>query len=188
MSAFFLEHVVLGYIFICLCRICDVTLQTTRTILVVRGERLKAAVIGFFEVIIYVLVLNAIFNNLDNLGNLISYALGFASGNFVGGIVEEKLAIGIQHIQVITMKEPIKLAELLREQGFGITVLEGSGRSGPTFVLQTLLERKHAKSFSRFVADWDENVFMIISDAKQYRGGVVRGNKNMGAAYAKKGK
>ena len=188
MPTFFLEHTVLGYCFISLARVCDVTLSTTRTILIVRGERLKAALIGFFEVLIYVLVLNAIFNNLDNVGNLIAYAVGFATGNYVGGIVEEKLAIGIQYIQVITMKEPLKLAELLREQGYGVTVLEGSGRSGPAFVLETLVERKQTKAFSGIVADWDEHVFMIVSDAKQYRGGVVGKKRSGGAAYAGNGK
>ena len=188
MPALFIQYTFLGYLFIFCARICDVTLQTTRTILVVRGERLKAACIGFFEVILYVVVLNAIFGNLDNLGNLFSYALGFATGNYVGGFVEEKLAIGIQQIEVITRKEPLRLAEILREQGFGVTVLEGAGRSGPQFVLRALLERKQAKDFSKIVADWDEDVFMIISDAKKYRGGVVGKNKNAGAAYARKGK
>lgn len=188
MPAIFLKYAVLGYIFIFLSRICDVTLQTTRTILLVRGERLKAACIGFFEVLLYVIVLNAIFDNLDNIGNLFSYALGFATGNYVGGFVEEKLAIGIQYIQVITLKEPLKLAEVLRENGYGVTVLEGSGRTGPRFVLQALLERRQAQTFSKVVADWDEDVFMIVSDAKKYRGGVMAKNKNAGAAYARKGK
>ena len=112
MPAIFLEHAVWGYIFVFAARICDVTMQTLRMMMVVRGEKLKGACIGFFEVILYVSVLNAVFNSLDNIGNLIAYALGYATGWYVGLTVEEKLAIGIQHIQVITMKEPLQLAEI----------------------------------------------------------------------------
>ncbi len=188
MPGIFMEYAVLGYIFIFLARICDVSLQTCRMILVVRGERLKAACIGFFEVIIYVVALNVIFDNLDNIGNLLAYACGFAAGNYIGGIVEEKLAIGIQFIQLITMKEPLKLAELLREQGYGVTVLEGSGRSGPQFVLQVLLERKQVKEFSKAVSAWDEDVFMIVTDAKKYYGGIMFKSKKPAAALDRKGK
>jgi uncharacterized protein YebE (UPF0316 family) len=185
MPGVFREYVALGYLFIFLARICDVSLQTLRMILVVRGERLKAACIGFFEVIIYVVALNIIFDNLNNIGNLLAYACGFATGNFVGGFVEEKLAIGIQFIQLITMKEPLKLAELLRKQDYGVTVLEGSGRSGPQFVLQVLLERKRVKEFFQAVYEWDEAAFMILTDAKKYRGGIMR---KPGMAMARKGK
>jgi len=187
MPAIFLEYTLLGYLFIFIARICDVTLQTLRMILVVRGERVKGACIGFFEVILYVVVLNAIFNNLGNIGNLIAYALGYATGNLTGGLLEEKLAIGIQHIQVISMKDPLRLAEILRERGYGVTVLEGRGRSGPQFVLQVLLERKQVELFSGIVAEWDQDVFMIVSDAKKYRGGFVKNVKQRRAANAKKG-
>jgi uncharacterized protein YebE (UPF0316 family) len=185
MPGIFREFAVLGYFFIFIARICDVSLQTLRMILMVRGERLKAACIGFFEVIIYVIALNIIFDNLNNIGNLLAYAFGFATGNFVGGFVEEKLAIGIQFIQLITMKEPLKLAELLRQQDYGVTVLEGAGRSGPQFVLEVLLERKRVKGFSQEVAEWDEAAFMIVTDAKKYRGGIM---KKPGMAVARKGK
>ena len=188
MSILFTDYVILGYLFIFMSRILDVSCATLRMILVVRGERLKAACIGFFEVMLYVFVLNVIFDNLDNIGNLLAYALGFATGNYVGGYVEEKLAIGIQQFQVITNKEPLLLAEALRGKGYGVTVLEGSGRTGPKYVLQALLERKQAKTFSKTVADWDPDVFMIISDAKKYRGGFVGKGSSAGAIHAGKGK
>ena len=179
MPSLFLEYAILGYLFIFFARVFDVSLQTLRMILVVRGERLRAAFVGFFEVMVYIFVLNLIVNNLTNIGNLLAYALGYSSGNYVGGLIEEKLALGIQHIQVITRKEPLQLAGHLRDMGYGVTVLEGSGRSGPQFVLMVLLERKQVQSFSKTVSDWDQDVFMIISDAKKYRGGVMSKNRSM---------
>ncbi|MEA4892983.1 MAG: DUF2179 domain-containing protein [Peptococcaceae bacterium] len=169
-------------------RICDVSLQTLRTILVVRGERLKGACLGFFEVIIYVVAFNAILGSLDNLGNLLAYALGFASGNYIGGMVEEKLAFGIQSAQIITMKEPLNLACRLRELGYGVTIIEGSGRTGTQFLLQTLVERKHMHELSKVVDEWDRDNFMIVTDARSYQGGTVSKQKQTKAALNKKGK
>jgi uncharacterized protein YebE (UPF0316 family) len=166
----------------------DVTLQTTRMILMVRGERLKAACIGFFEVIIYVTALNLIFDNLNNIGNLLAYALGFSSGNYIGGVVEEMLAIGVQMVQVITMKDPLRLAAKLREIGYGVTVLEGQGHTGPQFVLQVLLSRKELSRLSKTVHDWDKDHFMIITDAKKYHGGIMPKSRRHLESYVRKGK
>ncbi|MDR1194732.1 MAG: DUF5698 domain-containing protein [Peptococcaceae bacterium] len=186
--AIFTQYPILGYLFIFLARIMDVTLQTTRMILMVRGERLKAACIGFFEVIIYVTALNIIFDNLNNLGNLLAYALGFSSGNYIGGVVEELLAIGVQMVQVITMKEPLGLAARLREIGYGVTVLEGQGHTGPQFILQVLVSRKEVPRLSKAVDDWDKGHFMIITDAKKYHGGIMPKSRRAMEKYAKKGK
>jgi len=73
-----------GYLFIFLARVCDVSLATIRTLMVVRGQKLYAASIGFVEVIIYILALGKIFSDLNNPFNLFFYALGFATGNYVG--------------------------------------------------------------------------------------------------------
>ena len=186
MPAIFAEYAVLGYVFIFLARILDVSLQTVRMILVVRGERLKAAMIGFFEVIVYVVALNVIFDNLNNIGNLMAYAFGFASGNYVGGIVEEKLAIGVQFVQIITMRNPLKLAVHLREHGFGVTVLEGQGHTGPQFVLQVLSDRKELPKLTKTVAHWDEENFMIVTDARKYRGGIMPKTRKPLATAARK--
>jgi uncharacterized protein YebE (UPF0316 family) len=184
----FAEYTFLGYLFIFFARILDVSLQTTRMILMVRGERVKAACIGFFEVIIYVIALNVIFDNLNILGNLLAYAFGFAAGNYIGGRVEEKLAIGVQFIQIISMKEPLRLAGRLREIGYGVTVLEGQGRSGPQFVLQVLSDRKEMPRLFQTVADWDEDNFMVVTDAKKYRGGIMPKTREPLPAAERKGK
>ena len=94
-----------GYLFIFAARVCDVSLATIRTLMVVRGQKLYAAIIGFFEVIIYILALGKIFSDLSNPLNLLFYALGFATGNYVGTFLEGKLAVGVFTAQVITLKK-----------------------------------------------------------------------------------
>lgn len=162
-----------GYLFIFFARICDVSLATMRTLMVVRGQRLYAALIGFFEVIIYIVALNKIFDNLDNLLNLLSYAAGFATGNYVGSYLEEKLAVGTFTVQVITLKSPLELTERLRSMGFGVTVIEGIGREGTRYILQIILKRKQFGVLRREVDQWDNTAFWTIFDARLTRGGVL---------------
>lgn len=130
-----------GYLFIFFARVIDVSLATMRTLMIVRGKGFIAGSIGFFEVIIYITALNKVVGGLDNPINLIVYALGFATGNFMGSYIEEKLAIGLTTIQIITERHDICIS--IREMGFGVTVLEGKGKEGVKQVLMVSLPRKN---------------------------------------------
>ena len=87
-------------VLIFLARICDVSIGTMRIIFVSKGKRNIAPILGFFEVLIWITAISKIMENLDNYVNFIAYAAGFATGNFVGMIIEEKLAMGILMIRV----------------------------------------------------------------------------------------
>lgn len=164
--------IVAGYFFIFLARICDVSLGTLRTIMLVRGQRFYAAAFGFFEVMIYVVALSRIFSTLDNPFSLLIYAAGFATGNIVGGTLEEKLAVGILTVQVITLKEPLALTEVLRSEGYGVTAIEGQGREGVRYILQVILARRNLPKLRKIVDDWDDCAFLTVFDAKMTKGGI----------------
>lgn len=89
---------ILTALFILLARVIDVSLGTIRILLLMQGSRLYAAIIGFFEFLIYIFILGTVVQHLDNPLNLITYSLGFALGNFIGSLFEEKIAIG--HVTV----------------------------------------------------------------------------------------
>src|SRR3989338_8300095 len=78
-----------------LARVCDVSVGTVRLILLYRGRRVLAPLLGFFEVLIWLLAVRQIMFNLTNPVVFISFAAGFAAGNYVGIILEEKLAVGL---------------------------------------------------------------------------------------------
>ena len=161
-----------GYLFIFFARICDVSLSTVRMLMVVRGKRLYAAAIGFFEVIIYITALNLIFSNLTNPLNLLVYAAGFATGNYIGSFIEEKLAVGTLTVQVITMRLPLELTEKLRAKGYGVTVIEGQGREGKRYILQIILPRKRVNHLRKEIDEWDCEAFWTVFDARTTRGGI----------------
>lgn len=128
-------------LFIFLARIIDVSLGTLRIIFVTKGMRRVAPIIGFFEVFIWLLAISRIMQNLDNWVCYVAYAAGFASGNLIGMLIEEKLAIGHEMIRVITRKDATTLIDELRETGHGVTWVSAQGVEGDVAVLYIIARR-----------------------------------------------
>ncbi|TYP51332.1 DUF2179 domain-containing protein [Thermosediminibacter litoriperuensis] len=162
----------LGYLFIFSARVCDVSLSTVRTLMVVRGHRIQAAIIGFFEVIIYITALSQVVGKLGDPLNLLAYALGFATGNYAGSLLEEKLALGLTTVQVIT-QDP-ELSEKLRNRGFGVTMLQGMGKEGTRHVLVIYLARKSLPDLIDLIEREDESAFITVMDTKSAKGGYFK--------------
>ncbi|KYO68705.1 DUF2179 domain-containing protein [Thermovenabulum gondwanense] len=164
-----------GYLFIFFARVADVSLATIRTIMIVKGHRLQAAIIGFFEVIIYITALTQVVGKLNNPLNLLSYALGFATGNFVGSFIEEKLALGYTTVQVITQRS--RLCEKIRNCGFGVTTLNGMGKEGIREVLMISTARKDLPKLISLIEEEDDTAFITVLDTKSAKGGYFKQNK-----------
>jgi uncharacterized protein YebE (UPF0316 family) len=167
-----MHDTIIGLLLIFFARVLDMSMATTRTIFVVKGKKLAAAGIGFFESIIYVLALQKVFQNLDNPLSLIVYGLGFAVGNVVGITIEGKMAMGYITVQVITMIDPLGFSAILREQGYGVTVVAGEGKEGTRHILQIVLCRKDLSRLRDLINNWDKNAFVTIFDARTIKGGI----------------
>ncbi|MFY9370479.1 MAG: DUF2179 domain-containing protein [bacterium] len=161
----------LGYFLIFAARVLDMSMATIRLLLLVRGKRFQAAVIGFFEVLIYILALNMVVNNLDNIFNLLVYSLGFAAGNYVGSYVEEKMALGHATVQVIPKEKDEDMAAELRKLGYGVTVVTGSGREGPRRILIITIKRKSLPELMRVIDELDRDSFVTVMDTQFIHGG-----------------
>jgi uncharacterized protein YebE (UPF0316 family) len=161
-----------GYLFIFCARVVDVSLATIRTLMIVRGNRLCAAFIGFFEVIVYITALNRVVGGLNNPANLLAYALGFATGNYVGSFIEEKLAFGLTTVQIITAKP--EMVEDIRQKGFGVTVMEGMGKEGSRQVLVVSLSRKALPILMNVIEQRDPAAFITVMDTKATYGGYFK--------------
>lgn len=161
-----------GYLFIFFARVTDVTLSTIRMLMVVQGRKVQAAIIGFFEVSIYVTALGKVVNSLDNIWNLLAYALGFACGNYVGITIENRIALGNLAAQVVLKVESSEeLVKKLRESGFGVTVLEGHGREGTREILNLAINRKDLDKLKGIVYDYDKDAFITTSSVNPISGG-----------------
>lgn len=164
----FLHTPVFNYIllplFIFCLRICDVTLDTLRIIFVSKGYKFIAPIIGFFEILIWIVAISRIFQNLDNWVCYVAYAAGFATGNYVGLLVDEKLAIGHEIIRVITKIDAQKLIDNLRMAGYGVTSVKATGMDGEVGVLYIIINRKNLDKVVSIIKEFNPNAFFTIEN------------------------
>lgn len=162
----------LGYFLIFFARICDVSLATVRTLMVVQGRKAQAAIIGFFEVIIYVTALGKVVSGLNDPRNLLAYALGFASGNYIGILIEEKIALGNLTAQVILKTNRNgDLIDSLRDSGFGVTAIQGYGKEGTREILNIIFKRKDLDKLKETLYEFDDEAFITVNNTKPISGG-----------------
>jgi len=159
-------------IFIILARVCDVTVGTLRIIVLSRGHRYLAPLLGFFEVLIWITVIGKIMQNLNNPVCYIAYAGGFAIGNFVGIIVEERLAMGIVVIRIITRQEAPQLIAELRQAGHGVTNIPAEGSRGRVNVIFTVVKRRHLDDVEEKIRRYNPRAFYSIEDVRYVSEGV----------------
>ncbi len=162
-------------------RICDVTLDTLRIIYVSRGLKLLAASIGFIEVLIWLFAITQIFKNLTNPMYYVAYAGGFAMGNYVGILIEEKMAVGTVVIRTITQKDAGVLIKWLKAEGYGVTYIDAQGAFGPVKVLFTIVKRKDIDHVLGMIRTCNPLAFYTIEDIRSSSKGVfpiVKSRKN----------
>ena len=153
-------------ILIFLLRIADVSIGTIRIIYVARGNRIIAPLLGFFEVFIWVLAISNIIQHLDNWFNYFAYAGGFATGNYIGMKLEERLAVGVSLIRVITKKELPALSAILNKEGYPTTLLDGHGRDDDVSIIFTIVKRKNLPHVIDLIKKYNPNAFFSIEDIR----------------------
>lgn len=155
-------------------RVVDVSLGTIRTIMVFRSYRLLAAVIGFFEVSVWLLAASHVLQHIDQWYLAASYAGGFATGNAVGIWLESKLAVGLQLIRAVSADPQVQLAHQLRQGGHSVTAMPGRGDAGePVEVLLIVEKRRRLSVLLQRIEDSDPNAVCTVSDIKTVRTGRV---------------
>lgn len=150
-----------------------VSITTVRWIILVRGGKVLAAAISFFELILYVYALGLVVTQLSNPFKVATYALGYAVGSLVGSKIEEKLAIGYTLYQVITAKVGT-VAPVLREHGLGVTNWRGEGRQGEREVLFVVARRKLGPQVTDLIERVDPQAFVVRLDPSWYKGGFLQ--------------
>ena len=158
-------EVLLTCALIVIARIADVSLGTIRTVAVVNGRRGIAVAIGFFEVLIWVVVVRTVVQHLDGPIYAVAYAGGFALGTWIGITVEGRLGTGNQVLRVFTRIGERLTAEL-RAQDFVVTVFEGSGREGPISMLFLETSRRGIRRALDTITRQDPDCFYIVDDVR----------------------
>ena len=153
-------------LFIFFARILDVSLGTLRIMFVSKGLRGKATILGFFEVLLWIIIVAQIFQNLDNWMNYIAYAAGFAAGTFIGMYIEEKMKVGVQIFRIIVNNNSEVLHKKLKEADFRVTSIDGEGIFGPVKVFFTVAKRKRWQELADIINTYSPSAFYSVEDVK----------------------
>jgi uncharacterized protein YebE (UPF0316 family) len=151
---------------------CVVTISTVRIIFVARGMKLLAPLLGFFEITIWLFAIGQIMRNLTDPGCYLGFAAGFTLGNFLGVLIERRLAIGSVVVQVITPRDAAGLVEALRAADYGVTCMEGCGGTGPVRVVLTVIKRRELEKVTTLITDFDPKAFYAVNDLQAAAAGI----------------
>ena len=176
-------------------RVCDMSLDTIRVIFMSKSIQYLPAIIGFFEVIIYLVAIGQVMNNLTNAVCYIAYGAGFAAGTFIGMAIEERLSLGLMSVRIITKDDPAELMQFLRSQNYGVTSIDGEGGTGKVKMVFTIIKRQDLKQVIGIIKDFHPNAFYSVEEVKSVTEGVFPARKSHGFfrwidsfSYSPKGK
>ncbi len=159
---------------VCGAKIVEITIQSLKTCMMVKGQRLKAAGLGFLECTIWGLVISTIIGTLgDNIFLLLFYCCGYATGLFLGSTIEGKIALGTSNLEIMASEENTAvIIEYLKEHNRGYTIFEGHGARQKMNMIFIVLPRKDATRVLRDLrAKCDKNLFVVASEVSKYAGG-----------------
>ena len=171
----------LEFLIIFFSRVIEVSIGTLRNILVNKGYGKKAALLAFIEALIWVFVASRVIGAISEEPlKAIVYALGFAGGVFTGSILEKRIALGQILVQAITSHESgIKIADILRESGFGVTTAAAEGKEARKMILIVYAKRKNQEIVTQKIYELDPQALIVVQDITSIRGGYISSFRNL---------
>jgi uncharacterized protein YebE (UPF0316 family) len=164
-------------ILIFISRIFDQSIGTLRMIFVSKGLKVLAPLLAFFESIIWLVAVSQIMKHLDNVMCYVAYGGGFAMGNYIGILLDEKLSIGDVIIRLIIKEQNEALVEKLISMNHGITLIDGEGSQGKVKILLSIIHRKDVKAFIAEVKQVNPDIFYSIEEVKAVKDGIFKKSK-----------
>ena len=157
-----------------LLRVCDMTLDTLRVLFIVAGHRPVVWFLGFFQSAIWVVAITSVLGHLSNPLAWIGYAAGFATGNVVGMLIEDRLAIGYRHLRVISSRHGDEVAQAVRQAGYGATEVAGHGRDGAVAVVNASVRRRDLNRLESLIRQADPEAFIAVEEIQPVHRGYFR--------------
>jgi len=155
-----------------LAEVCVVTLCTVRIIFVSRGLKVFAAVLGFFEISIWLFAIGQIMQNLSSVSCYLAFAAGFTLGNYLGILIETKLAIGMVMLRIVTHRDAVALIDRLKLAGYGVTSIDAQGGTGAVKIVFTVIKRKELPNVVALVRTFDARAFYSVDEIRETWAGI----------------
>lgn len=147
-------------------RVVNQSLDTLRIMVMMRGRRVAAWLLGFAETVIFVITLSTVISDLNNILNIVGYAAGFATGNVIGMWIESRLALGHVHMRVVSPKRGSAIVGKLRGEGYAVTEIPARGKDGAVTLLNASIRRRDVNRVREIVQEVDENAFITGEDMR----------------------
>ena len=150
-------------------RILDMSFKTFRTIFLIEGKKYYAALFGFLEALIWILVIrDAITSDEGVLYVALAYGLGYALGHIVGISLLNFFFKQTNQVIIITSHANSELIKALDEALFGITKIEATGLdNSKKYYLFLEIIPTRLKALKQIVNSLDPQAFMIINKSKE---------------------
>ena len=154
-------------------RICDVSLGTFKTFMVVKGRKLLSAMMGFLEVTIWFLVVrNALNSESNSLFIVFSYAGGFAVGTYIGGLLAQKFLREKLGIRITITKSQSELVDILRKNGYIVSTMNAKGyKNDSKLMIFMEIDDKELSEVEKIVKEYDPNIFMVVTETMYVQNG-----------------
>jgi uncharacterized protein YebE (UPF0316 family) len=153
-------------------RILDVSLGTLRIIFIGKGKRLLAPLLGFIEVFIWIVIVSQLVQNVSNIVGYLTYAAGFAVGNYVGLVIENRLALGTLTVRATVSQNSDALIQDLKDSGYGVTSYHAEGSTGPVRVIHTVIKRRELGDVIDLIKENHPDGFYTVEEIRQVNEGV----------------
>lgn len=167
-------HPAVVCLIVCAAKIIEISIQALKTCMMVRGQRLKAAALGFVECGIWGIAISTIISTLgDDLFLLFFYCFGYAVGLFLGSFIENKIALGTSSLELIANDDSTaSITAYLKSLNKGYTVFQGHGSVDKMNMIFIVIPRKEmARLLKGIRKSCDNKVFVVASDVSKYAGG-----------------
>jgi uncharacterized protein YebE (UPF0316 family) len=161
-----------------LARVIAVGLGTIRVQFIVHRKKIPAALIGFVEVLIFILIVSRVIQDIQHWPYVLAYAGGFAAGTLLGMYLSESLSQPVVQATVICNGSREEMEAAVREAGFALTSFDGIGRDGPVDVLDVVCTTRGLSRLLEIVTTADPKAFLYTQELAALRGGYVLGLKS----------
>jgi uncharacterized protein YebE (UPF0316 family) len=155
-------------------RVFGIGIDTLRLLFMIRGRKLVVWLLGFVETTLWVVVISGVLANLDNLWNMLAYAAGFATGNVVGMMVEERMALGYVELRVVSTTHDNAVAQAIRNLGHAATEYPARGKDGTVEIIQCSVMRRDLNVIYEEICSVDPKVFITVGEIQPMHRGYWR--------------
>ena len=146
-------------------RLADQSLGTMRALLVSKNKPIYAALIGLVESAIWIVAISQVIKDIDDPVLIGAYAAGFAAGTILGTYIERIVGVGNIVVRVFTPSNSPSVAETLRDNGHGVTVIDGEGKEGPVKIYLCVIPRRKLKSVLSMIEEINPNAYITTDMA-----------------------